>query len=726
MKSTLRLAAFLAAAALTVLLQAQSLVVYDANTPAENLRSLGNAKFQQTPDGLLIETQGSQAQGKEVFPGVAVVGDWDLTEFNTVEVVAGHRDHKSMFNLTIRLAAGENNLGGQSNAYIADTGVSTEPGFCTVLVPIDRKRFQTTGIRRTPWDGGGKCCTLVGNKITSVGIYMNRPLLDWKWTVKSITLKKVDRGQLAKVTQESGIKPFRAPTQAEYYAYFDPNPVWENMTEEEFFPFIDVYGQFKYKDWPGKIHSDAELQTVREAEEKDLAAHPGPKGWDEFGGWADGPKQEATGQFYVKKIDGKWWMVDPLGNLYWSHGPVRVTSSSAVTPLDGREHYFENLPDENSDLGLFYTTHDELLWPYYTKRNIQKTYDFSSANAFRKYGKDWRNVYADLAHRRLRSWGMNTIANSSDVAICKMDRTPYTDRIELKSPSIAASHDGWWPFRDPFDPEFRANFHRQLLERKAELDDPWCFGFFVDNELSWGTENSLGYWTLQSPATQCAKVEFVKRLTEKYGTIEKLNEAWGTSYASWDALLQSTANPGAKAVNDCKDFACAIVEEYYKNVRDEFKKVAPNKLYLGCRFAGGTNETFLRIGAKYCDVLSYNIYRFTVDSFKLPEGVDKPILVGEFHFGALDRGVFHWTLIGVKDQKERGQAYFNYVKSALEHPNFIGVHWHQYSEQPTTGRFDGECFQNGFVDVCDTPYVETIEKIREIGYQMYDVRWNKK
>ena len=180
MKSTLRLAAFLAAATLTVLLQAQSLVVYDANTPAENLRSLGNAKFEQTPDGLLIETQGSDAQGKEVYPGVAIVGNWDLTEFNAVEVVAGHRDHKAMFNLTIRLAAGENNLGGQGNAYIADTGVSTEAGLCTVLVPIERKRFQTTGIRRTPWDGGGKCSTLEGNKINSVGIYMNRPMLDWK------------------------------------------------------------------------------------------------------------------------------------------------------------------------------------------------------------------------------------------------------------------------------------------------------------------------------------------------------------------------------------------------------------------------------------------------------------------------------------------------------------------------------------------------------------------
>ena len=38
----------------------------------------------------------------------------------------------------------------------------------------------------------------------------------------------------------------------------------------------------------------------------------------------------------------------------------------------------------------------------------------------------------------------------------------------------------------------------------------------------------------------------------------------------------------------------------------------------------------------------------------------------------------------------------------------------------------GAIHMDGFVDVCDTPYVETIEKIREIGYQMYDVRWNKK
>jgi hypothetical protein len=122
------------------------------------------------------------------------------------------------------------------------------------------------------------------------------------------------------------------------------------------------------------------------------------------------------------------------------------------------------------------------------------------------------------------------------------------------------------------------------------------------------------------------------------------------------------------------------------------------------------------------DPAFYNIYRHTLDAFTLPDGVDMPVLVGEFHLGALDRGLFHASLIGVANQKERGKAYAAYVTSALRHPNFVGVHWHQFGDQPTTGRFDGENFQNGFVDVCDTPYPETIAAIRAVGYQLYELR----
>lgn len=59
----------------------------------------------------------------------------------------------------------------------------------------------------------------------------------------------------------------------------EPQP-WTAMDADGFFPFIDKYGQFIHKDWPDKIHSDADFAARREKEEKDLAAHPGPEGWD--------------------------------------------------------------------------------------------------------------------------------------------------------------------------------------------------------------------------------------------------------------------------------------------------------------------------------------------------------------------------------------------------------------------------------------------------------------
>ena len=131
------------------------------------------------------------------------------------------------------------------------------------------------------------------------------------------------------------------------------NPKVVQMSYDEFFPFIDQYGQYKYKEWKNKVLSDADLQKAREVEEADLAAHKGATDRNKYGGWANGPKHEATGRFYFKKIDGKWWFIDPEGCLWWSHGVVRVTPSSAVTPLDGRKHYFENMPKQGDEFEQF-------------------------------------------------------------------------------------------------------------------------------------------------------------------------------------------------------------------------------------------------------------------------------------------------------------------------------------------------------------------------------------
>ncbi|MPN54232.1 hypothetical protein SDC9_201902 [bioreactor metagenome] len=104
----------------------------------------------------------------------------------------------------------------------------------------------------------------------------------------------------------------------------------------------------------------------------------------------------------------------------------------------------------------------------------------------------------------------------------------------------------------------------------------------------------------------------------------------------------------------------------------------------------------------------------------------KPILIGEFHFGTYDRGMFSASLCPTGDQQERATSFLRYVQGALAHPDMVGAHWFQFRDQPLTGRWDGEGYQIGFVDVADTPYPEMTKTAREIGENMYTYRINGK
>jgi hypothetical protein len=247
---------------------------------------------------------------------------------------------------------------------------------------------------------------------------------------------------------------------------------------------------------------------------------------------------------------------------------------------------------------------------------------------------------------------------------------------------------------------------------------------FVDNELAWGAERSLAIAALASPPTQAAKLAFAEDLKKKYGTIGKLNAAWATEHADWPALLTSQTPPDeSKASDDLEAFSTRIAQQYFRVCRDAVKEHAPHTLYLGCRFAW-VNDRAVRAAAEYCDVIGFNKYRYTVADFSLPEGVDAPAIIGEFHFGALDRGMFHTGLKATDSQLHRADAYRSYVRGALQNQWLVGTHWFQFGDQATTGRGDGENYQIGFLDVCDTPYPEIIQAARDIAEQMYSMRLN--
>jgi hypothetical protein len=397
-----------------------------------------------------------------------------------------------------------------------------------------------------------------------------------------------------------------------------------------FYPFIDKFGQYNHKDWPGKVHANTDLEATLQREEADLTAHPGPEDFDKYGGWAAGPQLKATGHFRVEKYQGKWWFVDPDGHLFWSNGLDCVGFNQSSTRIAGRERFYEE-PAPNGN--------------------------FLNRNLAAKYGTNWYNITTVRLAQRMRSWGLNTLGGGADRTLMQMHKVPYT--VQLGS---GVGRGGGTPGTDAFAQSLRSVFARAAASYK---DDPWCIGFFVDNEI----------------------------------------------HASTDPVW---------------------FENYYRQVGAAAKEFLPDTLYLGSRLDyhdwpdyPPARFEIVRNAAKYCDVVSFNFYKFTLDDFVLPEGVDKPVVIGEFHMGALDRGQFHTGLRSVVDQDQRAEGYRYYVTSALHNRAIVGAHWFQCYDESTTGRFDGENYQIGFLDICDTPYWETITAARDVGYKLYGIRAGK-
>jgi len=623
------------------------------------------------------------------WPGItlkAPAGKWDLSKYEYVSI-----DIRNIANEPVTVYCRVDNPGADGNKNCVTESITVQSQaaekLSVRLFPTPwrlSEPVELIGMRGAPAHSG----KVDASNVTQLLVFVSKPDIDHVFEVKNICAG----GHV------------------------------ETLDVKTFFPFIDQFGQFIHSDWPGKTHSMEELVANGEAEEQDLAANPGPADRNIYGGWTAGPRLKATGFFRVEKYEGKWWMVDPLGRIFWSHGIDCVRSANA-TPITDREHYFLNLPDAGSPFAEFYGTGRGAAHGYYRDHSPYKTYDFSRANFLRKYGLDWPGSFADITHRRLKSWGLNTIANWSDPDIYLMRKTPYVCTINFDARRLEGSEGYWGKFYDVFDPSFRRMLRSQLMSEQGKaIGDPWCIGYFVHNELAWGDEVSLALATLISPAEQPAKKVFLDDLKAKYITIGNLNGAWATDYSTWDALLQSRQAPDKeKAWADLTAFYTKTAETYFRIIREEFDKFAPDQLYMGCRFAW-VNDLAARAAAKFCDIVGYNRYSYSVAEHRLPDGIDRPIIIGEFHFGALDRGMFHTGLRKAANQQDRADKYKSYVSGALRNPYIVGTHWFQYKDQATTGRSDGENYQIGFIDICDNPYPEIVRACRELGDNLYEFR----
>ena len=75
----------------------------------------------------------------------------------------------------------------------------------------------------------------------------------------------------------------------------------------------------------------------------------------------------------------------------------------------------------------------------------------------------------------------------------------------------------------------------------------------------------------------------------------------------------------------------------------------------------------------------------------------------------------------MKDQKARGEAYERFVTHMAAHPNGVGAHYFAYNDQPLWGRYDGENYQFGMVDICNRAYQPFVAGIRRANERIYRV-----
>lgn len=484
---------------------------------------------------------------------------------------------------------------------------------------------------------------------------------------------------------------------------------------------LDELGQSTLHDWPEKTPSVDDVVALIRSQHEEAARRKMPAGFSRWGGWQAKRLTKGSGFFDVKKDGPRWWLVDPDGYAFWSAGAdcMRLDSLAAYTLLESALTW---LPEGDPDYRDCFDSR-----PSETVGAI-KTFTYLGANIIRALGADgWRQKWADTALGVLKELRFNTVGNWSEWEYAKAAQFPYVRPMEFRGTRIQRIYRD---FPDVFDPNFEADAADYAAQLATTKDDPAFIGYFLMNEPKWGFSSELPaagmLWNSPANATRKALSDWLRK---KYPDDAALATAWKLAVTfeqvaggAWDKILTDEANA------DLEGFSVLMATRYFRGLSDACRKVDPNHLNLGMRWAG-VPPTWAVEGMKSFDVFSMNCYRERVPrdtTDKVHDLLAMPVVIGEWHFGALDAGMPSSGIGHLRNQTDRAKAYRVYLEDAAANPNCVGAHWFTLYDQSALGRFDGENYNIGFLDVCHRPYKEMSEAAILSHEGIYDVASGKR
>ena len=492
---------------------------------------------------------------------------------------------------------------------------------------------------------------------------------------------------------------------------------------------IDKFGQYKLKDWPNKIKDEEMLKTRLTK----LAGEKGKEATFPFADWNTGTGSykklkltEGSGFFATTKQKGRWWLVDPEGYVFFSTG-VDVVVPNVCCRIDGVEPWMDWLPKEDDPTyGKFYDKSISV----HTPGKEYTAFAYDQINLQRVFGDDWYEHWLDFIPRFLKDSGINTVGNWSDFNVSAKANMPYVDQLpSFPTTTTLIFRD----LPDVFSPEYRESAKQCAQHLKARANDPNLIGYFLRNEPHWAFAANI----VVADEVLCCGLEthtkgkLIEFLQERYPTIDNLNKAWDIKLGSFDDLnhhFNGSATKPSKLTSasdkDIREFSRIMLNEYAAVPSQECRKVDPNHMNLGMRWAWITDPDLVA-GWENFDVFSINCYRADAVSmmdYCIDAGVDLPMIIGEFQFGALDVGPTATGLYGVKTQAGRAKAYRHYVEGMAAHTHGVGCHYFQFTDQFALGRFDGENYNIGFIDVCTQPYETFInDGVKKSSEHIYSI-----
>lgn len=440
-------------------------------------------------------------------------------------------------------------------------------------------------------------------------------------------------------------------------------------------PALDDLGQSNLVQWPGKIRTLKQLKKVWKAEDDEEVSAENLYGYSRYGGYL-AQQTSATGFFHKERKDGRWWLVDPEGYHFLSVGVCCIAPSGGgqVKDLDKRTNMLKQLPPQK-----------------FIQQNRQggRIADYAAWNLERRFGTDYAQPALDLTIKRMDKWGVNTIGNWSDKHVERSNRKAFTCTM-----SPAGVDGRLFGLGDPYEPGIEERLEASLRPLMDEYrDNPWLIGYYVGNEPTWlGSEERVCQQLLSGPDRA------MKRALQAYLS------GHGDTKASRAAFVYDT------------------FDRYLAAIKRVQHRLDPNHMNLGYRFANpyAVNEQVAAVCARHFDVMSFNNYAINPDPKlmdRLLEWTGLPMIIGEFHFGATDRGLGQ-SLYQVADQAGRGQAYRYYVEQGFTHPGLVGVTYFTWNDEDILGRFDGENYNCGLVDVTGVPYPEQTAAMMETAKRL--------